>query len=156
MPRSTRILRGIAQVIVGSLRVGTGVATDDVTTTAADQLVDAEVFEVAAIGEVDVSLPLIRLAEELQEQWQGQRRAAGVPARAVRILDPPAEPGVEQRHDDGEQRRRVVAHIGAGGGPETVMAVPARSPSWLLARCAPAILGRGTIPDATAARVKTS
>ncbi len=54
----------VAQVLEAALGVATGVAHHDETTTAADHLVQAEILEVAAVGQVDPVTGIGRVAGE--------------------------------------------------------------------------------------------
>ena len=91
------------------LRILLRVADDDVAAAPAHQLVESEVVEVPAVGEVDEPAARRRLAEQLGEQVPQRERRSRTPARILpaRIAQPPAEPRVEHRQQERHRSRRV-------------------------------------------------
>ncbi len=55
----------VRETVGGRAAVGGGLDGDDVAAAAADQLVDAQVLEMAAVGEVNVIAEIVRPAEQL-------------------------------------------------------------------------------------------
>ena len=111
-------LDGVAEVLEGDVAVLPGIAGDDEPAAAPHQFVEAQVLEVAAVGEIHPLLVVGRHAEQLVEQL-AQRQVGGLAlphGREARVAQPPAEPDVEDRHQEGQRGRRVVAHVGRGGG----------------------------------------
>src|SRR5262249_26056753 len=92
----------VTQVLEGKAGVAAGIADNNQTAAAAHHLVDAEVLEMAAVGQVDVLLVLARHAQELGQERAGRRAGTVVPVRHVagwpRIAKPPAESDIEERH----------------------------------------------------------
>ena len=125
-PKSIRHLRITpARPAHRHLAVLFGVDGDDVRAAPADQLVDAEVLEVAAVRQADVARLVVGAAEQLLEQVERadlrrrlapRRREQRALGAVARIADPPAEPDIEHGQQERHGRRRVVAHVRAGGG----------------------------------------
>ena len=107
-----------AQGAKRNVRVLLAVDCDDVTAAAADQLVNAEIVEMAAVGEVDVAGAVVGAAKQLFEQVQGAEHRPAVSGNAMtRIADPAAQPDVESRKQAGDRGRGMIAHVGADRGP---------------------------------------
>ena len=112
------LLDGVAEILERERAVLPGVARDDEAAAAADQLVDAEVLEVPAVGEIDPRVAVGGHAEQLVEQLAQRQPGACCRStcREARVAQPPAQPHVEHRHQERQRRRRVIAHVGRGGG----------------------------------------
>ena len=113
------LLDGVPQIAERDGAVLAGVARDDEPAPAPDQLIDPQVLEVPAVGKIDPLAPIGGHSQQLVQQL-AQRQAArrALPdLRPARIAQPPAQPHVEDRHQEGQRRRRVVAHVGGGGRP---------------------------------------
>jgi hypothetical protein len=89
------------EILVGSPDVLASVERDDVTAAPPDQLIDAHVFEVAAIGQVNEVSQAIGLAGQFAGEQLARPRPPRRPVRPTRILDPVAEPGVEEGQEAG-------------------------------------------------------
>src|SRR5262249_52093499 len=69
----------VPKVLKLIMRVGAGVANHDEATTAANQLIHAQVVEMTAIGQVNVRLVSISSPEHLVKQVDQTTGGAGVP-----------------------------------------------------------------------------
>jgi hypothetical protein len=87
------------------LSVLTCIASNDVTAPPPDQLVNAEVFEVTAVREIDILAPRVRPAKQLFEQVEARSGPWFAPLLACGVAQPPTEPGVENGHEEGHSRR---------------------------------------------------
>ena len=110
------LLDGVAEILEGDVAVLAGIAGDDEPAAAADQFVDAEVLEVPAVREIHPRPIVGGHAEQLAQQLdQRQPRAfVGPDLCPARVAQPPAEAHVENRHQERERRRGVIAHVGRG------------------------------------------
>ena len=100
-------------------RVLLGVAHDDETAPAPHELVESEVLEVAAVGEVHELREARGLARAARRRGTsdantGPGRSLG--SRPSRIAEPPTEPRIEDGQQERHRTRRVKAHVGAGSG----------------------------------------
>ncbi len=57
---------------------------------------------------------LVVRPNQLIEEVERKRWARSAPLRLDRVAEPEAEPDVEDGHQERDQRRRVVARVGAG------------------------------------------
>src|SRR6266508_4255788 len=96
----------IAEIREGIIRVGPGIDRDDVPTAAAYHLVDAEVLEMTAVRQVDVRSVIGGETERFLDQRLDREcrtlMAVGLPALPAGIAQPPTEPHVEQRQQEGD------------------------------------------------------
>ena len=112
----------VAEILESVAGVGAGIARDDVAATPAHELVDAEVLEVPAVGEIHVAARFVGEPEDLAQQMEQRDLRSRLLPRVlvalarVRIAHPAAEPDVEDAHQKREGRRAVIAHVGACGG----------------------------------------
>ena len=107
------LANGPAQRLEGQLCVLLGVAHDDVVAASADQLVQPEIVEVAAIAQVDESAAPRGLAEQLGDQIRPRKDRARIPAGTApaRIAQPPSEPGIKHGQQERHRSRGVVSHV---------------------------------------------
>src|SRR6516162_7850704 len=84
----------VTEVLEMRSRILAGVADEDEAAPPAHHLVQAQIFEVAAVGEIR-AIALDRVISR------------------ARIPQPPAQPDIEQGHDKTDQRRRVISHVWA-------------------------------------------
>ena len=107
-----------AQPLERQGRVAFGVADDHQPAASLDQLVGAEVLEVAAVRHHQEARAERGAAEQLGEHVrQAEARRPLLGGGRIGAREPPAEAQVEHRQQEGHHRRRVVAHVRAGGGP---------------------------------------
>ena len=113
-----RLPHGIAKVFELEVLVAAGVDDQDETAAPADHLVEAEVLEMASVRQIDVGPGVGGPAEHLRQQRSdGPGRPIQLVAflaRAPGIPQPPSEPNVEESQQEGQGRRGVIAHVGAG------------------------------------------
>ena len=111
---------GVAEIVELELRIATGIAHDDQAAAPPHHLVDAEVLEVTAVGQIDVLVRVGRQSEHLGQKRPDRNSWTVVLIRFLallsRIAQPPAQPDVEQRHQEGDRRRRVIAHVRTSRG----------------------------------------
>src|SRR6476646_1809055 len=83
----------VAKILKGEFRIAACIAHNDEPATAAHHLVDAEIFEMTAVGEVDILLVLASQAEQFgHERFRrclGTVVTVGSSARPTRIAEPP-------------------------------------------------------------------
>src|SRR5207247_2205111 len=95
---------GAGEILVLGVLVAASVDDDDPTTSPDHHLVETEVVEMAAVGEVHVRRPLARPAQQLtedrreREPWLGTLPHAA--ARLAGVRHPPAEASVEECHGE--------------------------------------------------------
>ena len=77
----------VAEILEGEFRIAAGIADDDAAAAAPDHLVEPEILEVPAVGEIDVVAVVRGQAEHLADERQDRDRRAvatvGLVARAA-------------------------------------------------------------------------
>ena len=107
----------IAEAAEFEVFVAFGIAGDDDFAAAADEFVDAEIFEVAAVGDVEEEAGFVGESEEFAGQVvEAEAESAFGPCISAGIGEPPAEAHIEHGEQESDEGRGVVAHVGAGGG----------------------------------------
>src|SRR6516162_1306444 len=140
----------VAELLEFHVGVATRIDHDDAAATAPHHLIEPEVVEVAAIGEVDPAALVGRRTRELLQSWRDAPKWAFASVTLARwIAEPPPETDVEQHQQEADERRGVVTLVGAQrrtgdrhGGAEGDAAPLAAVP------------GRGPIPDIAIAAIQ--
>ncbi len=103
----TAFLDCIPQIVELEKPVLPGIGGNDQPTAAAHKLVEPKVLEVPAVGEINMRVLVVGQPEKLHQQMRGEHAWPGaLPSPAVtRVADPPAEPDVEDRHQERKGRR---------------------------------------------------
>ena len=94
------------------------IARDDEAASPAHEFIQAKVFEMAAIAEINVPARAGRQSQQFAHEspCRDERPGARPRARVDGVAAPPAEPHVEDRHQERQGGRAVIPHVGAGGG----------------------------------------
>ncbi len=113
---------GHADALEGEVAVLFGVADDDGGAVAADELVEAHVFEVASVREVEEGSLVVDHADEFGQQVEEtEPGGGGIAPRfeaeflVTRIANPEAEADVEDGQQEGHGGTGVIARVGADG-----------------------------------------
>ena len=109
---------GVAQVVEVEGRVRRSIHHDDGGASPQHHLVEAQILKMTAVGEVHPRILVAgqpkRLVDE-RPDGKGRTRLGPEPsARLARVGAPDAQARIEQHHNDAQERRGSVAHIGVG------------------------------------------
>src|SRR3984893_5810112 len=109
----------IAEILERAGGVGARVADQNEVAPPPDHLGEAEIFEMPAVGKINVAARISCSPRELVEHRSDaeKRPFAAVEFRAAtRITQPPAQPDIEQHQQQADDRRGMIALVRAYGG----------------------------------------
>ncbi len=123
--------KNVGQVVKGHFRIRPAIGDNDVAAVAADEFVKAEVFEVVAVGEVQVLLVRARPAQQFVEK-EPPRKQIVAAVTVARMRHPEAEAQIQGAHQkrhrwseiDGDAAHLRIERCGrcrqSGGEPQVV------------------------------------
>jgi hypothetical protein len=109
---ATAAVDGVAKVSEGELGISICVGADDESNMAADEFVDAEIFEVSAIGQVDISGAVSGLSKQFLEEVPDAGGILLPAAGMAGIARPPTETNIEECEKGGDTGGGVITAIG--------------------------------------------
>src|SRR5215469_3761444 len=97
----------VAQIFELVIRIATRITDDNVSAAPADHLVDAEIFEMTAIRQIDVPAGVSRQPEHFIDDRDETEKRPLASRRSIvsRIPEPPAEPYIAEHHQKADQWR---------------------------------------------------
>ena len=82
---------GIAKVGQRAVGIAAGIADDDIAAAPPDHLIDAEIFEMTTVQQIDIGADIVRHAEEFLDDG-GDSKTGPSPFQVVRRIGLPEPP----------------------------------------------------------------